>query len=64
MKYAAALSVMAGVTEEAFFRLYLPLLVAMVTGQAGIGFVASLILFGRCSLSGLGRVLATTRWGR
>ncbi|WP_294268534.1 CPBP family intramembrane glutamic endopeptidase [uncultured Sphingomonas sp.] len=64
VKYAAALSVMAGVTEEAFFRLYLPLLVAMVTGQAGLGFVASLILFGAMHrYQGWVGVLATTALG-
>ncbi|WP_322964493.1 CPBP family intramembrane glutamic endopeptidase [Sphingomonas fuzhouensis] len=64
LKYAAALSVMAGVTEEAFFRLYLPLLVAMVTGWAGIGFVASLILFGAMHrYQGWVGVLATTALG-
>ena len=53
-----------GVTEEAFFRLYLPLLVAMVTGQAGIGFVASLILFGAMHrYQGWVGVLATTALG-
>ncbi|WP_083748341.1 CPBP family intramembrane glutamic endopeptidase [Sphingomonas sp. Sph1(2015)] len=64
VKYAAALSIMAGVTEEAFFRLYLPLLVALVTGQAGIGFVASLVLFGAMHrYQGWVGVLATTALG-
>ncbi|WP_294325432.1 CPBP family intramembrane glutamic endopeptidase [uncultured Sphingomonas sp.] len=64
VKYAAALSIMAGVTEEAFFRLYLPLLVAMVTGQAGIGFIASLILFGAMHrYQGWVGVIATTALG-
>ncbi len=64
VKYAAALSIMAGVTEEAFFRLYLPLLVAMVTGQAGIGFVASLVLFGAMHrYQGWVGVVATTALG-
>ncbi|MBB4608090.1 CPBP family intramembrane glutamic endopeptidase [Sphingomonas yabuuchiae] len=64
VKYAAALSIMAGVTEEAFFRLYLPLLVAMATGQAGIGFVASLILFGAMHrYQGWVGVAATTALG-
>lgn len=64
LKYAMALSVMAGVTEEAFFRLYLPLLVAMATGQAGIGFLASLILFGAMHrYQGWVGVVATTALG-
>ncbi|WP_294306844.1 CPBP family intramembrane glutamic endopeptidase [uncultured Sphingomonas sp.] len=64
VKYAAALSIMAGVTEEAFFRLYLPLLFAMVTGQAGIGFVASLVLFGAMHrYQGWVGVVATTALG-
>lgn len=64
VKYAAALSIMAGVTEEAFFRLYLPLLVAMATGQAGIGFIASLILFGAMHrYQGWVGVIATTALG-
>ncbi|MBZ6383284.1 CPBP family intramembrane glutamic endopeptidase [Sphingomonas sanguinis] len=64
VKYALALSVTAGVTEEAFFRLYLPLLVAMLTGQAWIGFAASLILFGAMHrYQGWAGVLATTALG-
>ncbi len=64
LKYTLALSVMAGVTEEAFFRLYLPLLVAMATGQAGIGFVASLVLFGAMHrYQGWVGVVATTALG-
>lgn len=64
VKYAAGLSIMAGVTEEAFFRLYLPLLVAMVTGQAGIGFIGSLILFGAMHrYQGWVGVIATTALG-
>ncbi|WP_312491137.1 CPBP family intramembrane glutamic endopeptidase [Sphingomonas sp.] len=64
VKYAAGLSIMAGVTEEAFFRLYLPLLVAMATGQAAIGFIASLILFGAMHrYQGWVGVVATTALG-
>jgi len=64
LKYAAALSIMAGVSEEAFFRLYLPLLVALVTGQAWIGFVASLILFGAMHrYQGWAGIFATTALG-
>ena len=64
LKYGAALSVMAGVTEEAFFRLYLPLLVALVTGQAWIGFAVSLLLFGAMHrYQGWAGILATTALG-
>lgn len=44
--WAALLSLSAGVTEELFFRLLLPLLIAVVTGSALAGFVAALALFG------------------
>lgn len=64
LKYVLALSVMAGVTEEAFFRLYLPLLIAILTGQAWIGFAASLALFGAMHrYQGWAGVLATTALG-
>lgn len=64
LKYTLALSVMAGVTEEAFFRLYLPLLIAILTGQAWIGFAASLALFGAMHrYQGWAGVLATTALG-
>jgi len=64
VKYALALSVMAGVTEEAYFRLYLPLLIAILTGQAWIGFAASLALFGAMHrYQGWAGVLATTALG-
>ncbi|WP_294236139.1 CPBP family intramembrane glutamic endopeptidase [uncultured Sphingomonas sp.] len=64
LKYTATLSIMAGVSEEAFFRLYLPLLVAVVTGQAWIGFAASLILFGAMHrYQGWAGTLATTALG-
>jgi membrane protease YdiL (CAAX protease family) len=64
LKYVLALSVMAGVTEEAFFRLYLPLLIAILTGQAWIGFAASLVLFGAMHrYQGWAGVLATTALG-
>jgi membrane protease YdiL (CAAX protease family) len=64
LKYTLALSVMAGVTEEAFFRLYLPLLITILTGQAWIGFAASLALFGAMHrYQGWAGVLATTALG-
>lgn len=42
---AVLLAVSAGVSEELFFRLALPLLVALVTGSALLGFVLSLLCF-------------------
>lgn len=44
--WAAALAISAGVTEELFFRLLLPLLIALTTGSAWTGFALSLLLFG------------------
>jgi membrane protease YdiL (CAAX protease family) len=42
---AALLAVSAGMSEELFFRLALPLLVALVTGSALLGFALSLLCF-------------------
>ncbi len=42
---AATLALAAGIGEELFFRLTLPLLVAIVTGSAAAGFLLSLVLF-------------------
>lgn len=42
---AALLALSAGVSEELFFRLALPLLVALVTGSALLGFALSLLCF-------------------
>jgi membrane protease YdiL (CAAX protease family) len=43
---AVALSLAAGIGEELFFRLTLPLLVAMVTGSGLAGFAVGLVAFG------------------
>ncbi|HEX8388081.1 MAG TPA: CPBP family intramembrane glutamic endopeptidase [Sphingomonas sp.] len=43
---AAVLSVAAGVTEELYFRLLLPLLVALAIGSATAGFLLAAALFG------------------
>ncbi|PAX07230.1 CPBP family intramembrane glutamic endopeptidase [Sphingomonas lenta] len=43
---AALLAVSAGVTEELYFRLMLPLLIALVTGSALLGVGISALLFG------------------
>ena len=46
LPFAAALSLVAGITEEPFFRLLLPLLIAEVTGSAMVGFGLAALLFG------------------
>lgn len=46
LPWAAALSLSAGIGEELFFRLLLPLLTAIVTGSATAGFVVATVLFG------------------
>ena len=43
--YGVAMAVTAGVAEELFFRLALPLAIAMVTGSGLAGFVLSALLF-------------------
>ena len=43
--WAALLSIVAAATEELFFRLVLPLLIAKVAGNAWIGIGAALLLF-------------------
>jgi membrane protease YdiL (CAAX protease family) len=44
--YAAASALTAGVTEELYFRLLVPLAVALLTGSALLGFAAATLLFG------------------
>jgi membrane protease YdiL (CAAX protease family) len=44
--YAAASALAAGVTEELYFRLLLPLAIALPTGSALFGFAAATLLFG------------------
>lgn len=46
LRYGAALSVNAGVTEEVLFRLGMPALVFAVTGDAVVAFIAATVLFG------------------
>lgn len=46
MAHAAAVSVVAGVTEELAFRLYIPLLITLVTGNAVLAFALATLLFG------------------
>jgi len=44
--WAVLLSLDAGVSEELFFRLLVPLLLVIITKQAGFAFVATCVLFG------------------
>ena len=44
--YAAASALTAGITEELYFRLLVPLAVALATGSALLGFAAGTLLFG------------------
>jgi uncharacterized protein len=61
LAYGALLSATAGLTEEAFFRLLLPLLLALVTGQAVLAFVAAGLIFGAMHLyQGWAGVAGTT----
>ncbi|WP_339346393.1 CPBP family intramembrane glutamic endopeptidase [uncultured Sphingomonas sp.] len=46
LAWSVPLSVSAGVNEEAFFRLLLPLAIAWVTGSALAGFAVATVLFG------------------
>lgn len=61
---AALLSVSAGVTEELFFRLALPLLLVLVTGSAVAAFAVPTLLFGLAHrYQGWAGVAATTAMG-
>nr|WP_286207587.1 CPBP family intramembrane glutamic endopeptidase [Hephaestia sp. MAHUQ-44] len=46
MLHAAGSALAAGVTEELYFRLLLPLTIALVTGNAVLGFAVATMLFG------------------
>jgi len=60
-RWALLLSVNAGVSEELFFRLLLPLLITVLSGNALAGFVSSILLFGFFhAYQGWAGVLATT----
>ena len=62
--WAALLAVGAGVSEELFFRLLLPLLIAQVSGSAWIGFAGATALFGFAHrYQGPAGVIATTLVG-
>jgi len=61
---ALPLCLNAGFSEELFFRLALPLLVAQVTGSAAAGFALALVAFGLAhAYQGWKGVLATTLLG-
>lgn len=62
--WAALVAVGSGVSEELFFRLLLPLLLAQLTGSAWIGFAGPTALFGLAHrYQGWAGVLATTLVG-
>jgi membrane protease YdiL (CAAX protease family) len=59
--HTALMSVNAGVSEEMFFRLLLPLLLALMFGDAAWGFVGAAIVFGLAHVyQGWAGVVATT----
>ena len=61
---AIALAISAGVSEELFFRLFLPLLVALVSGSAWAGTIVATMLFGAVHrYQGARGVVATTLVG-
>ncbi|MAX00856.1 MAG: CPBP family intramembrane metalloprotease [Sphingomonas sp.] len=45
LPYAAGIAVAAGISEELFFRLLLPLLIGVLSGSALFGFAVSAVLF-------------------
>ena len=62
--WGVLLSLVAGVCEEWFFRLLVPLLVTGVTGAPMVGFAAALLLFGAAHrYQGAAGVVATTVTG-
>jgi membrane protease YdiL (CAAX protease family) len=62
--HAAAMSVAAGVAEELAFRLFLPLMIALVTGNAFVAFGMAVAAFGAMHLyQGPAGVIATTLVG-
>ncbi|MFS0773674.1 CPBP family intramembrane glutamic endopeptidase [Sphingomonas sp. 1P08PE] len=64
LPWGAAVALVAGATEEPFFRLLLPLLIALATGSAALGFAAATLLFGAMhGYQGWRGVVATTLFG-
>lgn len=59
--HTALLSLNAGISEELFFRLLLPLLIALSTGSAAAGFIVAALIFGLAHIyQGWVGVAATT----
>lgn len=64
LRWAAALAVTAGITEELYFRLLLPLLIAVATGSAWLGCAVGVLLFGAAHrYQGWTGILATAAVG-
>lgn len=64
LPWGTAVAIVAGATEEPFFRLVLPLLVALATGSAVAGFLLSTLIFGALHrYQGWRGMLATTAFG-
>lgn len=73
LRWAALLAVTSGVSEELFFRLFLPLVVAVVTGSAGAGLIVAAAAFavvhryqgwrGMAATGAVGLVLAAVHLG-
>jgi len=62
--HAAAMSIAAGISEELAFRLFLPLLVALVSGSAFLAFGVAVAAFGAMHVyQGRAGVIATTLVG-
>jgi membrane protease YdiL (CAAX protease family) len=62
--HAAAMSIAAGISEEIAFRLFLPLLIALVSGSAFVAFGIAVAAFGAMHLyQGRAGVVATTLVG-
>lgn len=62
--HAAVMSIVAGISEELAFRLFLPLLVAIVSGSAFVAFGVAVAAFGAMHLyQGRAGVIATTLVG-
>jgi len=62
--HAAAMSIAAGISEELAFRLFLPLLVALVSGSAFVAFGVAVAAFGAMHVyQGRAGVVATTLVG-
>ncbi len=62
--HAAAMSIAAGISEELAFRLFLPLLVVLISGNAFVAFGVAVAAFGAMHLyQGRAGVIATTLVG-